>query len=572
METLLTLSFRIEDPNQVPKTASENSNTQFTNKVEKKSVPGVVHKDSGVSREKFKANVGIGSWFSQLQQASNLFHIDERVTWVDIEGIPLKVWTKNTFLQIVSKWGDLLHVEDQDEGKVFWFCAKEVSGWIPDFVEDDEEERESDVEEVSETIFENEQSQTHKKDDFNIGQNDIRSEDPFNIYDLLNKKHENIIGGASSDDNMKYPPIFTPMVAIEVHSNAFNEAEIEGGSMLQLMEDLVKVGQTMGYNMERCLAQKAKKDWVKELCVNNKVNFMSLQETKMEIIEIFNIKMCWGNFAFDYVYSSSVGYSDGEWVPNGKKLLIISVYAPQELTEKRCADAFNSFISAAGLEEVPLGGCSFTWCYKSATKMSKLDRFLISKGLMGSCPNILEINLDRYLSNHRPILMRESHFDYGPIPFRFFHYWFEMEGFDKFVERTCNEAHMTYSNAMTKLIKKIKYLKEKIRTWIKVKMDSSKKYKKTLKAELTEIDLLLDQGEGNYDVFNRRMSVSKSLQDLDKLESMEVAQKAKIKWAIEEDKNSKYYHGILSKKKKPACYSRCLGRWYMDRFSTPGAE
>lgn len=35
------------------------------------------------------------------------------------------------------------------------------------------------------------------------------------------------------------------------------------------------------------LAQKAKKDWVKELCVKNKVNFLSLQETKMEDIELF---------------------------------------------------------------------------------------------------------------------------------------------------------------------------------------------------------------------------------------------------------------------------------------------
>ncbi|GJZ05005.1 RNA-directed DNA polymerase, eukaryota, partial [Tanacetum coccineum] len=39
------------------------------------------------------------------------------------------------------------------------------------------------------------------------------------------------------------------------------------------------------------------------------------------------------------------------------------------------ANVFNSFIVNAGLEEIPLGGCSFTWCHKSATKMSKLDRF-----------------------------------------------------------------------------------------------------------------------------------------------------------------------------------------------------
>ncbi|GKC65195.1 hypothetical protein Tco_1097793, partial [Tanacetum coccineum] len=33
------------------------------------------------------------------------------------------------------------------------------------------------------------------------------------------------------------------------------------------------------------------------------------------------------------------------------------------------------------------------------------------------------------------------------------------------------------------------------------------------------------------------------------MQSVEVAQKAKIKWAIEGDENSKYYHGILNKKR-----------------------
>ena len=109
------------------------------------------------------------------------------------------------------------------------------------------------------------------------------------------------------------------------------------------------------------LAQKAKKDWVKELCLSNKVNFLSLQETKMEKIDLWCIKRCWGNYSFDYVYSESVGKSGGilsvwdpnmfqknnvtvsdyfnivrgVWVPSGKSLLVISVYAPQELSEKK---------------------------------------------------------------------------------------------------------------------------------------------------------------------------------------------------------------------------------------------
>nr|GEZ15165.1 UvrD-like helicase, ATP-binding domain, P-loop containing nucleoside triphosphate hydrolase [Tanacetum cinerariifolium] len=85
------------------------------------------------------------------------------------------------------------------QGKVLWVRAREVSGRIPDFVEDDEEESntydeikdvelhdenagmhnhvtvegESDFEEVSETIFEKAQYQAHKKDDLNVGHNDF---------------------------------------------------------------------------------------------------------------------------------------------------------------------------------------------------------------------------------------------------------------------------------------------------------------------------------------------------------------------------------------------------------------
>ena len=131
------------------------------------------------------------------------------------------------------------------------------------------------------------------------------------------------------------------------------------------------------------------------------------------------------------------------------------------------ADAFNLFISTTRLDEVALDGCKFTWCHKSASNMSKLERFLISIGLMNSCPNISAITFDRYLSDHRPILMRGSHFDYGPTLFRFFHYWFELESFDNFVEETWNDASVTDTNAISKLMKKLKYLKEKIHMWIK---------------------------------------------------------------------------------------------------------
>ncbi|GJW62893.1 RNA-directed DNA polymerase, eukaryota [Tanacetum coccineum] len=213
------------------------------------------------------------------------------------------------------------------------------------------------------------------------------------------------------------------------------------------------------------------------------------------------------------------------------------------------ANVFNSFIVNAGLEEIPLGGCSFTWCHKSATKMSKLDRFLISENLMITCPNFTATSLERYLSDHRPILLRESHFDYGPTPFRFFHSWFEMEGFNKLVEDAWNEAPVDESNAMSNMMKKLKYLKQKIRDWNKGNMKSSKNIKAKLKDDLKAVDDIIDNGEGNDEVVKLRMDVLKSIQDIDKIQSLDAAQKAKIKWSIEGDENSSFYHGVLNKKR-----------------------
>nr|GEW98768.1 putative ribonuclease H-like domain-containing protein [Tanacetum cinerariifolium] len=46
---------------------------------------------------------GAASWFSQIIQASKEFVIDERITWVDIEGIPLKLLSESTFNRIAEK-------------------------------------------------------------------------------------------------------------------------------------------------------------------------------------------------------------------------------------------------------------------------------------------------------------------------------------------------------------------------------------------------------------------------------------------------------------------------------------
>ncbi|GKB29455.1 nucleotide-binding alpha-beta plait domain-containing protein [Tanacetum coccineum] len=64
----------------------------------------------------FHGNKSVGSWFSQIGQAHKEFVIEERVIWVEIEGVPCKWWSKNTFTRIASRWGNLLNAEDLEEG------------------------------------------------------------------------------------------------------------------------------------------------------------------------------------------------------------------------------------------------------------------------------------------------------------------------------------------------------------------------------------------------------------------------------------------------------------------------
>ncbi|GJR84162.1 caleosin-related, EF-hand domain pair containing protein [Tanacetum coccineum] len=101
--------------------------------------------------------------------------------------------------------------------------------------------------------------------------------------------------------------------------------------------------------------------------------------------------------------------------------------------------------------------------------MSKLDRFLVSEGIFSMFPFIAALCLDRHLSDHRPILLREVHFDFGPIPFRFYHSWFDFVGFDDMIKLSW--ASLDYSNidGMTRFKKKLQDLKVIIRRWVKTK-------------------------------------------------------------------------------------------------------
>lgn len=78
---------------------------------------------------------------------------------------------------------------------------------------------------------------------------------------------------------------------------------------------------------------------------------------------------------------------------------------------------FNTFINTSQLVEIPMGGRKFTRVSDDGLKFSKLDRFLVTEGFKSKWGNLAVVALDRKLSDHCPIVLKDLDVDFGPKPF-----------------------------------------------------------------------------------------------------------------------------------------------------------
>nr|GEX35421.1 RNA-directed DNA polymerase, eukaryota, reverse transcriptase zinc-binding domain protein [Tanacetum cinerariifolium] len=116
------------------------------------------------------------------------------------------------------------------------------------------------------------------------------------------------------------------------------------------------------------------------------------------------------------------------------------------------------------------------------------------------------------------------------------------------ITQTWNSISLNDSNAMVRFKKKLQALKKVIRLWIgnykRIQMNRTTE----IKSKLKDIDKLLDQFGANDDLLSARSELLKQYHDIQSVETRESIQKAKIKWAIEGDENSKFFHGMINRK------------------------
>ncbi|GJW58701.1 RNA-directed DNA polymerase, eukaryota, reverse transcriptase zinc-binding domain protein [Tanacetum coccineum] len=214
------------------------------------------------------------------------------------------------------------------------------------------------------------------------------------------------------------------------------------------------------------------------------------------------------------------------------------------------AGVFNSFINNAVRIDLPMGVRMFTWMNKARSKLSKLDRFLISEEVLSLLPDIKITSLDRLWSDHTLILLHCNKCDFGPVPFKIYHSWFTREGIDEVITFEFNNlANPTIGR---KLIfhEKLKELKPKIKQWVSITKSNKHTRKHVVMKDLRILYDKIDAGLALSDDRDARIKLLQEANILANFEAVDTIQKARVKWDVKSNENTKFFHCLIKKKRR----------------------
>ncbi|GJV35093.1 RNA-directed DNA polymerase, eukaryota, reverse transcriptase zinc-binding domain protein [Tanacetum coccineum] len=168
--------------------------------------------------------------------------------------------------------------------------------------------------------------------------------------------------------------------------------------------------------------------------------------------------------------------------------------------------------SKRGLIDLLIRSRYYTWMNKEGTKLSKLDRFLISEGISEDIPDIRVTAIDCMWSDHTLILLHAMKLDFGP-------------------------------NRILKSHEKLRCLKTTIKQWHSNTRNNDRTLKQVALSDIKDLEKKIDDGSVSSLDHDKRIKVLQDIDKLYKLETLDLIQKAHIKWASREMIIPNYFMG-----------------------------
>nr|GEZ28778.1 RNA-directed DNA polymerase, eukaryota [Tanacetum cinerariifolium] len=254
----------------------------------------------------------------------------------------------------------------------------------------------------------------------------------------------------------------------------------------------------------RDLGENGKKGWVRSIIKDEQPDVIGLQEEKNRVVDDLWIEDLWGGKNYGYAQLPAKAISGGIILIWDTRIFLCKEAAGDErfvgikgslarlmdrwcgawcifgdLNVVRSSDDrlnsqvniremcdFNEFINNTRLIKVPMGGSKFTRVSDDRMKFSKLDRFLVNDKFDNLWGNLAVTALNRKLSDHCPIVLKDVDFDFGPKPFRIFNIWMEEPDFQHVVEEAWKkEVRRTRPDGSFR--DRLKNVKVSLRDWSK---------------------------------------------------------------------------------------------------------
>ncbi|XP_071705014.1 uncharacterized protein [Rutidosis leptorrhynchoides] len=218
-----------------------------------------------------------------------------------------------------------------------------------------------------------------------------------------------------------------------------------------------------------------------------------------------------------------------------------------------------------GLIEIDISGKKFTRISDDGMKFSKLDRFLVDNSFLGLWDDLLVIALDRHLSNHCPLILRDKVIDYGPKPFKVFDEWFNYEEVDKVIMEAW-KVPIRGSKKDRNFRDRLKNVKFALREWSTSKFGGLDREIDDLNKEVLEWELKAEANNITNSEREKWLDCRRRWGEKTKTKANMLKQKARLKWTLEGDENTKFFHAII-RRKNTKCNFRGLninGAWIED--------
>ncbi|KAK9068551.1 hypothetical protein SSX86_012666 [Deinandra increscens subsp. villosa] len=217
----------------------------------------------------------------------------------------------------------------------------------------------------------------------------------------------------------------------------------------------------------------------------------------------------------------------------------ISTFNPSEASD------LNHFILEGGLIDLNMGGRRFTFLSSSGDSLSKLDRILICNNYFNRWPSSSIHALPRVWSDHCPVILKTFGNDFGPRPFKCFNSWFELQDFDSTVQMAAS-LPTNGGKPDKRFLNKLKNIKIAIKQWNANRRDVNAIKSAALQLDIDNLDLVAESRILSEQEKSNRISWKKEVSDLEFLARKDLQQKARVKWTLDGDENSRFFHGIIN--------------------------